>query len=79
MSEMYRQPPILTGHDGGRSLSDEQVEREWREAWALIAEACEQGLTGLHPLHPRREDLLRLTRTARRTAGVPDRPGLRTA
>lgn len=23
MSEMYRQPPILTGHDGGRSLSED--------------------------------------------------------
>lgn len=55
----------------GGSLSDEEMDRQWQAAWALIAEACEQGLTGLHPLHPRRDDLLSLTRVAHRAAGLP--------
>lgn len=64
-------------HGGG--MSAEQIDREWRGAWEEIAAACESALTGLHPLHPRREDLLRTTRHARRAAALPAQPRLRTA
>lgn len=66
----------LTAHDGGRSLSDEQLDSEWRDAWAGIADACERGLRGLHRLHPRRDDLLALARDARLAAGLPGEPHL---
>jgi hypothetical protein len=66
----------LTPLDGGKSLTREQIDREWQAAWALIAEACEAALTELHPLHPRRADLLRATRAARRAAALPAEPRL---
>lgn len=69
----------LVVHGGGRSLPVEQVDEEWRGAWERIAEACEAGLTDLHPLHPRRDALLRATRHARRAARLPSEPRLRTA
>jgi hypothetical protein len=77
--EKYTQPPILTGHAGGQCLSASQIEREWRDAWAQIADACEAALSQLHPMHPRRQDLLVLMRDARRAAQLPDAPHLRTA
>jgi hypothetical protein len=73
------QPPLLTSHDGGRTLSNVEAEREWRAAWERIAAACERGLTDLHPLHPRRQDLLSLMRDARAAAGLPREPRLRSA
>lgn len=78
MSRYGRQGPILKALDGG-CLDPEQIEREWCEAWATIATACECALTGLHPLHPRRDDLLALTRDAHLAARLPAEPGLRTA
>lgn len=41
--------------DGGLSLARADADLQWEAAWTLIAEACERGLTGLHPLHPRRD------------------------
>ena len=49
-------------HDGGRALRDEQIDREWLDAWAGIAHACERGLSGLQPMHPRRDELVALLR-----------------
>lgn len=55
--------------------SDEQADREWFDAWALIAAACDAGLTVLHPLHPRRDEFRDLTRLAHRATDPRD--GLR--
>ncbi len=73
-------PPILlVAHEGGRSLTPEQAEDEWTRAMRGIAEACAVGLTGLHPMHPRRHDLLVLTRDAREAARLPAQSRLRSA
>lgn len=72
------QHPLLQALEGGR-LTDEQIDREWQTAWAVVAEACERALTELHPLHPRRDDLLRAAHHARRAAALPSQPHLRTA
>lgn len=69
------QPPIFGVVDGGADVSREAD--EWAEAWRLIADACERGLTGLHPQHPRRGDLLALHLDALAAAGLPDAPRLR--
>ena len=66
----------LTVVAGGASLTDEQIERQWLAAWALIAEATERGLIGLHPLHPRRDEMLSLVRDARSAADLPAGPRL---
>ncbi len=79
MAREHTQSPILKSHDGGRLLGDDQADREWRLAWSKIAEACESGLMDLHPLHPRRDDLLSLTRDARSAAQLPAEPRLRSA
>ena len=62
---------ILTRLDGGKALSAEQVDREWIAAWSTIAEACDRGLAGLHPLHPRRDEMTNLVADARRAAREP--------
>jgi len=67
----------LTGLDGGKSLSDEQANREWIAAWSAIAEACDRGLAGLHPLHPRRHEMAKLVADARQAAREPVLRGLR--
>ncbi len=67
---------MLTAVDGGAALSAEQTDRDWRAAWELIADACEQALTGLHPFHPRRDELLTATGYARQAAGRPTAPRL---
>lgn len=69
----------LKALDGGRGLDPREVDAQWQAAWAQIAQACEHGLTGLHPLHPRRDDLLRLTRNAHLAAALPAQPRLRRA
>ena len=56
-----------------------RAEAEWLAAWRHIADACAAGLTELHCQHPRREELLALTRDARLAAGLPAEPHLRTA
>ena len=76
MSE-YEQRPILKALDGGRGLSADQADREWRAAWEEIATACDRGLMTLHPMHPRRPDLLSLARDARCAARLPAEPRLR--
>jgi hypothetical protein len=67
----HSQPPLLTVHSGGRDLSQEQADRQWADAWKRIADACETALTTLHPMHPRREELLTATCHARAAAGLP--------
>lgn len=62
--------PRLQVLDGGQ-LPDEQVNREWKAAWSIVAEACERALAELHPLHPRRDTLLRSAHHARRAAALP--------
>ena len=64
---------------GGAFLSADRIDREWQAAWAEIANGCESGLGGLHPLHPRRDELLTLTRDARAAAALPAAPPLRGA
>ena len=61
------------------SVGAADADAQWQGAWRLIAEACETGLTGLDPLHPRRADLLALTRDARLASRLPASPQLRTA
>lgn len=73
------QHPILTGHDGGRTLTEVDAGTQWESAWREIASACERSLKSLHPLHPRRGELLALSRDARLAAGLPGEPQLRTA
>lgn len=68
------QHPLMTGIDGGGSLTAGQADAEWQQAWQVIAAACEDGLRHLHPMHPRRDDLLALTRDARACAQL--RPAL---
>lgn len=55
--------------------SDEEArDLEWRRSWSLIASACEEGLKVLHPQHPRRSDLIRLSVDAHRAAGLRREP-----
>lgn len=61
----------LTLLDGGKALGAEQLNREWIAAWSAIAEACDRGLAGLHPLHPRRGEMANLVADARRAAREP--------
>lgn len=72
-----RRPVVMTALDGGQSLSDEQANREWIAAWSAIAEACDRGLAGMHPLHPRRGEMVKLVATARQAAREPAVRGLR--
>lgn len=76
---MQHQSYLLTPLDGGAALSESDAERQWSAAWGLIARACEEGLTDLHPLHPRRTELLALTKDARRCARLPAELSLRSA
>lgn len=69
--------PTLTVLDGG--ISAEEAARQWHAVWAGIAGACEAGLKDLHPLHPRRPELLALTLDARAAAQLRGAPRLRSA
>lgn len=60
----------LTPLEGGKSVTPQQADREWKAAWADIAAACEHGLAAMHLMHPRRGDLLELTTNARQAAGL---------
>lgn len=73
---------LVTGSgDRGRGGAGDEAreDREWLAAWEGIAEACEAGLTGLHPQHPGRAEMLDLTRDARRCARLPPEPNIREA
>jgi len=65
--------PTLTVMDGGRSLSDEEIERQDVGFWEGMAGACERELTCLHPQHPQRGEYARLASAYWRAAGQPDR------
>lgn len=54
--------------EGGAAMN---ANAEWLLAWGHIARACDEALAELHPLHPRRPDLLAMTRDAREAAGLP--------
>lgn len=76
--QKHPQAPLMVCHNGGK-VHPADEEREWIDGWQLIAEACEKALTGLHPQHPRRPDLLALTQDARLAAGLPGELRLRSA
>lgn len=61
----------LVGYEGERVVSEAQAATEWAVAWSEIAGACERALMSLHPRHPRRDELLALTRDARLAARLP--------
>lgn len=52
----------------------ETLDAQWRDAWRLIAEACEAGLRGLDAQHPRRDVLLACMRDARTAAAHTPTP-----
>jgi len=52
------------------NTTTDQRDREWTAAWLEIANACERGLAGLSPQHPRRDELEDLHDDARRAAGL---------
>lgn len=60
-------------------MSEAEADRQWRAAWAHIAAGCAGGLTELNPQHPRRAELLGLTRDAHESAELPLVPRLRSA
>jgi len=72
-----RQTPLMRVVQGEPGRDDNEA--AWLEMWRGIAEACEAGLTGLPPTHPRRPEALALLRDARAAARLPDVPLLRSA
>lgn len=53
-TEATVQRTTLTAIEGGLSLDHEQVARERQAACSVVADAAEEALTLLHPLHPHR-------------------------
>lgn len=72
------QHPLLVPLEGGQA-DPARREREWIDAWVVIARGCEEALTRLPLGHPRRDELLALTRDARAAGQLPDVFDLRTA
>lgn len=70
------QHPMMVALDGGRSLSAEQVDAEVISGWRLMASACEQAVTEMHPLHPERQEWLEMLAEFRAAARLPVAPAL---
>lgn len=70
------QHPILTAHQGGRAVTQEQEDHEALDAWRTLVDAVEEGLTLLHPLHPERDEWLVMLQAFREAAHLPQRPSL---
>lgn len=68
------QHPILTPIAGGASIDEDAQERK---AWGVIASACEEALSEMHPHHPQRQEFVEMWAECRRAAGLPCEPGLR--
>lgn len=64
-------PLSLTVVDGGRSLSDEQIERESVRAWGRFCDLAEEIIASLHPGHPERGVWLEMLADARPAARRP--------
>jgi len=64
----HHQMPLLTGLAGGRAVDFDAQERE---AWGLLADACQAALIVLHPQHPERHQFQTMLRECRRAAGQP--------
>lgn len=70
----HRQSPIVGVVAGGHSVNFDVQERE---AWALIAAACELALTSLDPHHPERGAFVEMWAECRRAAGLPLQPAVK--
>jgi hypothetical protein len=57
------QHPQLVAVDGGQTVDFDAQERE---AWAVMADACAEALTALHPQHPERHQFLTMLHECRR-------------
>ena len=55
-------------------LSNAQAVLEWRAFWALVADACDQGVRSTHPQHPALDEMQSLLREARLAAGLHAEP-----
>ena len=76
MVKQSKDRPLVAVLQGGETVNDDV---EWIAAWRHIADGCEAAVSELHPLHPRRAELLALMADARRCAQLPRARGLRTA
>lgn len=57
-----------------RPLTQRVADDEWLRAWRGIADACDDALEVMHPLHPRRGEMHRLREDAHLAAGRPVPP-----
>lgn len=69
MQEQFTQHPILAALDGGKGLSQAELDDQERQACADMAAGAVKALTRLHPMHPRRQDYLQMLADYRQAAG----------
>lgn len=67
------QRPLVKVLEGARGVDFDAQERE---AWAVLAHACEEALTRLHRLHPERGEMAAMRADFQRAAGLPVAPEL---